>query len=95
MRERHHETGKLVVAYVQCKFVVYLDKSGVEYFPVVYTTADQKSIAEATFADGVYFTETELFEFTSPLGVLRLHKEKLGAVAGAELPFLCPSVSVA
>lgn len=65
----------------------YLKQNQHECFPVVYTTVDQQALAESTFAGGVYFTETELFEFTRRLGVLRLHKEKLGAVAQDRYPF--------
>ena len=98
-------TTKLIVACVQCKFVVkstswtdiadkmltatkYLRTHRQELFPVVYTTVDQRAMAESTFSDGVYFTETELFSFTSPLGVLRMHMEKLGAIASQAFPFL-------
>jgi len=55
-----------------------LRKKNVQCFPVVYTTRDQCTINSATFADGVYFTESDLFAFTKKLGVLRLHCEKLG-----------------
>ena len=50
----------------------------VKCFPVIYTTADQKSMKPETYAGGIYFNETDMFEFTKRLGVLRLHTQKLG-----------------
>ena len=63
-----------------------LKKKRVKYFPVVYTTADQKSMMEETYDDGIYFVEKDLFRFTSKLGVLRMHTEKLGNALAKEYP---------
>ena len=56
----------------------WLKKEKVKCFPVIYTTADQKSIKPETYAGGIYFNETDMFEFTKRLGVLPLHTQKLG-----------------
>ena len=48
-------------------------KKNIKCVPVIYTTADQKSIKPETYAGGIYFNETDMFEFTKRLGVLRLH----------------------
>ena len=79
----------LVVACVQCKFVKdkadgkeiqsqmarAVDSFGeIRHFPVVYTTADQLSIRKTTSDDGVYFVESDIFAYTSRLGILRLHR---------------------
>ena len=56
----------------------WLKKEKVKCFPVIYTTADQKSMKPETYAGGIYFNETDMFEFTKRLGVLRLHTQKLG-----------------
>jgi hypothetical protein len=102
----NQDTGKLIVAATQCKFVNWrtsswteirdrivmatklLDNVGVQCFPVVYTTVDQGSMWEATYADGVYFIEADLFDFTRKLGVLRLHTLKLGAFLASKYPWL-------
>ena len=68
--------------------VTLFDSKNIAHFPVVYTTVDQASIRKATFQKGVYFTETDLFEFTSRLGLLRLHTQKLGSVLGNVHPML-------
>jgi hypothetical protein len=65
-----------------------LEKRTVQHFPVVYTTADQKSTSKKTYDDGVYFIEKDIFAFTSKVGVLRLHTQKLGAVLAGQYPFL-------
>ena len=56
----------------------WLKQKEVKCFPVIYTTADQNSIKPETYAAGIYFNETDMFEFTKRLGVLRLHTQKLG-----------------
>ena len=56
----------------------WLKKKNIMCVPVIYTTADQKSIKPETYAGGIYFNETDMFEFTKRLGVLRLHTQKLG-----------------
>ena len=48
------------------------------WFPVVYANVDQQSLRSETYKGGVYFTEKDLFKFTSKLGILRLHTQKLG-----------------
>ena len=60
----------------------------VRHFPVVYTTADQHRMNATTYADGIYFIESDLFAFTHKLGVLRLHCEKLGQRLGQSYPWL-------
>ena len=65
-----------------------LVKTGVECFPVVYTSADQCEIRGANYASGVCFTALDLFEFTKKLGVLRLHSQKLGRVMKHIYPWL-------
>jgi len=65
-----------------------LKKRKINHFPVVYTTADQKTVRETTYADGVYMIEKDIFEFTNRLGILRLHTQKLGARLADEYPFL-------
>ncbi|CAE7829071.1 unnamed protein product, partial [Symbiodinium sp. KB8] len=39
-------------------------KKNIKCVPVIYTTADQKSIKPETYAGGIYFNETDMFEFT-------------------------------
>merc|ERR1712156_437166 len=56
----------------------WLKQKKIKCFPVIYTTADQHSIKPETYAGGIYFNETDMFEFTKRLGVLRLHTQKLG-----------------
>ena len=56
----------------------WLKQKKIKCFPVIYTTADQNSIKPETYAGGIYFNETDMFEFTKRLGVLRLHTQKLG-----------------
>lgn len=98
-------SGKLIVAAVQCKFVMDsvnwsetrrkieaatkgLEENDVEVFSVLYTTVDQERINTATYQDGVYFTQSDLFAFTRKLGILRLHCEKLGVNLGNKYPWL-------
>ena len=99
--------GKLVVAFVQCKFVqskadwkTIKDRMNtaikplkekmpkIEVIPVVYATPDQYIIESKTYQDGVYFTEQGLFDFTTKLGILRLHTEKLGQSLKEHVPVL-------
>ena len=68
--------------------VKWLKKKKIENFPVVYTTSDQKTMKKKTYADGVYMIEKDIFEFTSRLGILRLHTQKLGGVLANIYPFL-------
>ena len=56
----------------------WLKQKKIKCFPVIYTTADQNSIKPEMYAGGIYFNETDMFEFTKRLGVLRLHTQKLG-----------------
>ena len=56
----------------------WLKQKKIKCLPVIYTTADQNSMKQATYAGGIYFNETDMFEFTKRLGVLRLHTQKLG-----------------
>jgi len=97
------------VAFVQCKFVKKrianwtevnrkLDSSmepfisrGIKTFKVVYTTADQNTISSTD--GGFYFTELDLFNFTSKLGILRLHTEKLGSILAEKYPILKRAIS--
>ena len=65
-----------------------LRKRNIDHFPVVYTTSDQKKITEKITHDGIYFTETDIFSFTSRIGILRLHTQKLGRVLSKKYPFL-------
>ena len=59
------------------------------FFPVIYATPDQDdTIQESTYKDGVYFNEVGIFKFTSKLGILRLHTEKLGKSLQKEVPVL-------
>ena len=58
--------------------IKWLKQKKIKCFPVIYTTADQNSIKPKTYAGGIYFNETDMFEFTKRLGVLRLHTQKLG-----------------
>ena len=60
----------------------------IEFFPVIYATPDQGAIQESTYNDGVYFNEVSIFKFTSKLGILRLHTEKLGKSLQKEVPVL-------
>ena len=64
------------------------DANNVAHFPVVYTTADQYSIQKMTSRDGVYFIESDVFTYTSRLGILRLHTQKLGSVLESKYSFL-------
>ena len=41
-----------------------------------------------TFANGVYFLEEDIFRFTSKLGVMRLHTQKLGNALKRSYPML-------
>ena len=49
----------------------WLKQKKIKCVPVIYTTADQKSMKPETYAGGIYFNETDMFEFTKRLGVLR------------------------
>jgi len=60
----------------------------IDFFPVIYATPDQDTIQEDTYNDGVYFNEVSIFKFTSKLGILRLHTEKLGKSLQKEVPVL-------
>jgi hypothetical protein len=93
---------KLIVAAIQCKFTKVnvnwadikkkmneaIDNLEVKVFPVFYTTVDQYSIQKGTYSDGVYFTEEYIFKFTSKLGILRLHTQKLGQKLKDKFPQL-------
>ena len=65
-----------------------LRNNNVETFPVLYTTVDQQYMLPSTYRDGVYFLESDLFDFTCKLGILRLHTEKLGTYLAAKYPWL-------
>ena len=65
-----------------------LRENHVKFFPVVYTTADQRTMMESTFGDGVYFEESDLYDFTKRLGILRMHTLKLGASLLTSHPYL-------
>ena len=56
----------------------WLKQKKIKCLPVIYTTADQNSMKQETYAGGIYFNETDMFQFTKRLGVLRLHTQKLG-----------------
>lgn len=71
------------------KAVEWLERENIRHFTVVYTTADLKSMKGTTSEDGVYFTETDIFEFTSRIGILRLHTQKLVSALFEKYPFLC------
>ena len=60
----------------------------IDFFPVIYATPNQGAIQESTYNDGVYFNEVSIFKFTSKLGILRLHTEKLGKSLQKEVPVL-------
>ena len=72
------------------EFTRALRRKSVEWFPVMYTNHHTKTgtLAGETYADGVYFDELTLFDFTRPLGILRMHMEKLGP----NLALRCPSL---
>jgi hypothetical protein len=99
------DSGNLIVAAVQCKFVTDkvkwavifnnintamkgLRARGVEYVPVVYTTADQQQVLPSTYKNGICLIESDMFEFTKPLGPLRMHILKLGKFLKARHPWL-------
>lgn len=65
-----------------------LKGKGILFFPVVYTTANQKGMHKETYNDGIYFVEKDVFELTKKVGLLRLHTQKLGTVLEKEYPFL-------
>jgi len=65
----------------------------IDFFPVIYATTDQDTIQERIYKDGVYFNEVGIFKFTSKLGILRLHTEKLGKSLQKEVPVLNSSRS--
>jgi hypothetical protein len=60
----------------------------IDMFRVVYTNVDQNTILKSTYNDGIYYTETDLFNFTNKLGILRLHTQKLGDVLNQRYPIL-------
>ena len=69
-------------------------KKKVEWFSVMYTN-HHAALAQKTYVDGVYFDELTLFEFTQPLGILRMHLEKLGGMLATKYPALFgPSTKV-
>jgi len=70
-----------------------LEDAGIDWFPVVYTTANQRTMFEQTYKKGVYFLETDLFMFTRQLGILRLHTMKLGSELAQCCPVLLPPKS--
>jgi len=76
------------------EFTRQLEDKGIAWFPVLYTTrrtTTQSSTGRwrsKTFADGVYFDELTLFDFTRPLGILRIHLEKLGGGLRRRCPTL-------
>jgi len=67
-----------------------LKEKKVRCFPVVYTTAEQRRFNSGTLdgVDGLYFIESDIFRFTSKLGILRLHTQKLGRALAQDYPFL-------
>ena len=70
-------------------------KLGFAPFPVILTTVDQERVkpcTETVMKDSVSFLETATFQWTLPLGILRLHTEKLGSVVSKSFPFLRKSV---
>jgi hypothetical protein len=71
-------------------FTAALTTKKIEWFPVMYTNhhTETGTLQAATYADGVYFNEITLFWFTQPLGILRMHLEKIGD----NLSALCPSL---
>ena len=76
------------------EFTESLVKKKVEWFPVMYTN-HHAALAQKTYVDGVYFDELTLFEFTQPLGILRMHLEKLGGMLATKYPALFgPSTKV-
>jgi hypothetical protein len=100
---KKHGNGQLVVAFVQCKFrptvnwadiatklvtamKPFRDKK-IFTVPVVLATTDHDQ-QDRTFAGAVCLDERDVFRFTSKLGVLRMHVEKLGKKLSAEYPFL-------
>ena len=66
----------------------YFETNDIEFFHVVYTTADQRMTAKKTFGKGVYLVADDIFRFTNRLGVLRLHCTALGKVLRSKYPFL-------
>ena len=65
-----------------------LKEKKIGFLPVIYATPDQDTIQESTYNGGVYFNEVSIFKFTSKLGILRLHTEKLGKSLQKEVPVL-------
>ena len=63
-------------------------------FPVFITTTDQcgGATAKDLMTDGVLLLESATFHWTQPLGILRLHVEKLGTVLAEEVPMLSTTV---
>lgn len=76
-----------------CNAMTWLTDRGIRYFPVAYTTVDQQHLEVNTYKSGAFFTESDLFDFTKKLGILRLHAEKLGAYLASEKPWLLMSPS--
>lgn len=81
--------GKIVQA------MTWLTERGIRHFPVAYTTVDQRGLNASTYKRGAFFTESDLFEFTKKLGILRLHTEKLGTYLSSACPWLLLSPSTA
>ena len=66
-----------------------LERMGINSFPVVYTTADKAWVQQRTYAKGVCFIASDIFDFTAPkLGILRLHVGKLGSRMKELYPWL-------
>ena len=70
------------------KATEYFTEKGIEFFPVVFTTVDQKSVRPSTVDGGVVFVERDLFHFTNRFGILRLHRMKVGNKLAKEYSFL-------
>lgn len=57
-------------------------------FHVLYVTADKSGVKSETCKNAVVYTEQAMFDFTSKLGPLRLHTEKLGTFMRRSHPWL-------
>ena len=64
------------------------DKITPDSLPVVFASVANSRLNRATYADSVFFTESDLFNFTKRLGILRLHTQKLGKALAKSYPFL-------
>ena len=60
----------------------------IQWFPVIYATADLQFLQKNTFDSSVILIESDIFRFTSKFGILRLHTEKLGLHLAAKYPVL-------